>query len=344
MFGIITGDKMKIDRKELLNILEQVKPGISAKELVESMTHLFFSGENLITYNDVISIQYPFITDFNLFVKAKDFFNLLTKAATVENVNLSEKDGKLVVTSKKFRASLSTISDEEIKIRINTVSESLKTSKWKILPDNFCSSISLCSFTASKQETDGTLACVYLDKKLCVSSDNNRISQTPLTSDVDKMFINASEIKNLVLLCPVEYSVTKSWIHFKNEEDCIFSLRKIEGEFPDFLQFFDFKGITIELPKEIMEGVDLTSIFLNDDNPSINIKIGKNQCMLSIKSTAGSIQHKTKFNYAGDEFSFSINPEFLKEMMKHSTSILFSKDKIKLQTDNGFSLVTVLYA
>ncbi len=120
-------------------------------------------------------------------------------------------------------------------------------------------------------------------------------------------------------------------------------MRKVEGEFPDFMQFFEFDGVEINLPKEILEGVDLTSILLSDEYTSINVKLRKNQCILSIDSDAGKIQHKTKLPYSGKDISFQINPEFLKEMMKHSSSILYSKEKIKLQTDGGFSLLTALY-
>jgi len=333
---------MKIKTKELLSILEMLRPGVDTKDIVESMTYYLFSGTDVITYNNKISIQHPFETDFSLFVKANDLYKLLTKT-TVETITLSENNEKLNVSSKKFKANLSTIKDEEVSTRIANVANSLKNANWHSLPDNFCPSISLCSFTASTQESDGTMTCVNVDGVDCTASDNNRISHAVLNSDVDAMLIKASEIRNLVAIVPIEYAITKSWLHFKNKENCIFSIRKITGKFPEFIQFFDFTGSKIKLPSDIIEGVDITSIFMNAVDSAINFKIKDNLCIISIESDNGKVQHRSKLKYKGDEIAFAINPDFLREMMTHSSTITLSDDKAKLQTENGFELLTALF-
>lgn len=319
-----------------------LRPGVDTKDIVESMTYYFFSGTDIITYNNKISIQHPFKSEFKLFVKAKDLFGLLSKT-TMEEVSLKEKDGKLNVSSKKFKANLATIIDEEVVARIKAVEKSLKKIKWETLPENFCTNLSLCSYTASKQESDGTLTCVYINKTDCSSSDNNRVSHAILSSEMDTMLVKASEIKNLMAIAPLEYSVTKSWLHFRNKENCIFSIRRISGDFPEFLQFFEFKGIKLDLPKDILEGVDIASIFMDSDDSAINFNIKDNICIISIKSDNGKIQHRSKIKYKGKEIAFSINPDFLREMMQYSSTITLGKDKIKLQTENGYSLLTALF-
>jgi len=334
---------MKIQREKLLDILNKVKPGLSSKELVASMSYLYFSGKDIITYNDKICIQYPFKTEFNLFIKANNLYNLLLKSTT-EVIALTEKQNKLNITSKKFKANLTAIKDSETKSRIEYISESLKGVTWKTLPDNFSDSVSLCSFTAAKYEVDTSLVCVYLNKDMCFSTDNSRISYAVLDREIDEMLILASEIKSLIALNPIEYSITTSWIHFKNKENCIFSIRKIEGKFPDCLPLFDFKGVTINLPKEILEGIDITSVLLNEEHAAINVKIEKNQCLLSIKTDAGKVQYKAKLKYSGTCISFNINSKFFKSLINYSSTIVYSEKKIKIQTDNGFSLLTALYA
>lgn len=327
--------------KELLNVLEKVKPGISSKNTNESMSYFYFSGKDIITYNDKISIQHPFQTDFNLFVKANDFYKLISKISEDE-IDVVEKNEKLNITAKTARSRLSTIHDNEISERIENLGDLLKEAKWGKLSDNFCNCLSLCFNTASTQDLAGTLTCVYIKDNICVSSDNSRISYATLDSPLEEMFIQASEIKNLIAIEPKEYSISKSWIHFKNEDGCVFSIRKIEGNFPDFMQLFEFEGTEITFPEDILEGIDIASILVDTNYKSINIKIAKNFLILSAKSDGGQILHRSKIDYDGKEINFSINPEFIKEMMKHSTSVFIGKDKAKLHSDN-FSMLTAFY-
>ena len=332
-----------METKELLNVLEKVKPGIASKNVIESMTYFYFSGTDIITYNDQISIQHPFKTKFNLFVKAQDLYKLISKL-TEKEIKIEEKDGKLSLTCKTLKANLNTMNDPEVIERIKNVSDSLNKAEWKSLPENFCDSITLCSFSTSTRDSDGTLTCVHIDGKHCVSSDNNRISHAILTEEMDNMFIKATEIKNLDNIRPTQYSVTKSWLHFKNADNCIFSIRKITGEFPAYLQFFNFEGKEVNLPKEILEGINLTSILAGDSNPAIKFKIAKGFCMLSSNSDAGTITHRSKIKYNDEEINFTINPDFLKQMMSHSSTITVGEDKAKLQTGNSFSLLTLFFS
>ncbi|MDP8268191.1 MAG: hypothetical protein P9L97_05630 [Candidatus Tenebribacter davisii] len=327
--------------KELLSVLNKVKPGIAAKNIIESMTYFYFSGTNIITYNDKISIQHQLQTDFALFVKAQDLYNLVSKITT-KDIDLVEKDGKLNISCKTMKAKLSTINDSEIKIRIDEISTLIEKAKWKPLSENFSESVKVCVYTASKQDSDGTLTCIYVNGKNCISSDNARISHSILKSDMDEMFIKASEVQSLINTNPTEYAISNSWLHFKNEEGCIFSIRKVSGEYPDFLQFFEFEGEKVELSKGVLEGIDLTSVLVDDSDPAIKFKISNNSTLLSIKSDGGTVTHRSKIKYDGKDIEFTINPEFLKEMMRHSSTIILGKDKAKLKTEN-FSLLTTLY-
>ena len=142
-------------RKELLSVLEKVKSGIATKDIVESMTYFMFSGKEVITYNDKISIQHPLKTDFKLFVKANDLYKIVSRL-TDDDIILSEKKGKLNIKGRTINANLSTIFDKEVLTRVDNVRKSLKKAKWKKLPENFCQCINMCSFTTSTLESSGS--------------------------------------------------------------------------------------------------------------------------------------------------------------------------------------------
>lgn len=328
-------------RTDVLIALEAVKPGIASKDIIESMTYFFFSGTHVISYNDKISIQYPFKTNFTLFVKAKDIYNLIKKA-TVATIDMVEKDGKLYIKSRTLQATLAGINDEEVQSRIKNVDKSLSKAKWQSLPSNFSECMSLCSFAASKTDSDQTLSCINVDGKDCVALDNQRIAHAIMDSPIpENLLVQASEVGNLNSLNPTSYFSSKAWVHFKNDKNCIFSIRKVVGDFPECMEFFDFEGTKVNLPKSVLEGLDITSIIADTVQPSVSVSIKKNVCFISVASESGNIKHKSKIKYDGDEVQFNINPSFLKEMMTYSTSIIVASDRARLENEN-FSLVTAL--
>ncbi len=330
------------ERKKVLEVLKRIRPGIASKNLVESMTYFFLSGNNIVTYNDRISILHPFKTQFSAFVKADTFYNLMVKSS-VEKFHLLRTGEKVFVKAKGLRVNIPVIIDEVVINKIKSVEESLRDIKWYPLPENFAECVNLCSFAASTSESESTLSCVRIDGKICIASDNNRIATADLDKKMKPMFIKASEVGKLIGIDPISYSESKAWLHFKNKEGCIFSIRIIKGEYPDFLPHFDFEGDNVNLPQNLTEGTDLASIFASElDKPSISITILKNKCKLSVKSEGGNLDFFTTIEYSGDRLEFTINPDFLLEMMKFSTSVVFVKGKAKLETDN-FSLLTSLY-
>jgi len=331
-----------MDRKALLNTINHVKPGIVSNASLELLSHFYFSGTALVSYNDKISVLSPCETDFTAFIRATDLSNVVAKSSD-EFMKMSLVKGKLNIKTKSMNVNLATLHDDELSGRLDNVAKSLEKAKWKPLPDNFAECVRLCSFAASSNESDLTLTCVRLSGNICVSSDNMRIAKANLSGEVDDMLLKASEIGHLTAISPTKYAVSKSWLHFKNEEGCVFSIRSIIGNYPDFLEFFAFEGTSINLPKELLVGADLASIFTDNIQPSVKITIENKFCTISVKADSGNIKHRTKIDYEGEAITFSINPDFLKEMLNHSSTIVIGKDKARLDTDK-FSLVTAFYA
>lgn len=329
-----------MQKGSLLNALIAVKPGIAKREILEAMTYFFFSGTHVISYNDLISIQYPLNTDFKVFVKADDFFKVVSKVPG-DNLKFEFDGTNLVMMAKNVKSKFATINDDQITERINLIAEDSKKSKLADLPDNFFESVSLCSYAASKNESDQTLTCIYINENEVYACDNKRIAFAKLSSKMPTILLKASEIKSLLDINPIKYCVTDSWIHFINEEGCLFSILKTKGEYPDFSEFLDFEGTKVDLPRELLEGLDIAAIFSDKDEPTVEITIRQDICRIYKHTPSGEVDYRKKINYKGSEIKFTVNPEFLKEMLNHSTEILVSSDKAKL-VSGDFTLVVSL--
>lgn len=331
-----------IPRKDLLNALLFVKPGIATKNAIESMKYFYFSGTSIVSYNDTISIAYPFKTTFSAFIEADKLFKVVSKLDS-DTISFHMEGETLKMSSGKVNTSFSSITDKDVIDRINTVQESLKGEKRKTLPSNFTECISLCSQVAAIGDSAGTLNCLYVNGVDIISSDNVRIAHAVLKSKMDEMLILASEIKSLISIEPEWYILTKSWIHFISQNGCLYSIRTTKGDYPDMLQFTKFTGVKITLPETLIKGVDLASIFTDDTDPSINVTIKNNVCRIFKKSQGGNIDFKESIDYPSDkEINFNIIHQLLREMMSHSTDIILSDSKSKLH-NGGFTLVTTFY-
>ena len=73
---------MKLDRKELVEILKFLKPGLTEKAIIEHTDHIIFIDDYLITYNDTIAGVYPLQTGIMGAVSAKEFFEIVSKMSS----------------------------------------------------------------------------------------------------------------------------------------------------------------------------------------------------------------------------------------------------------------------
>jgi hypothetical protein len=55
---------MPMQRKELIALMEEVAPALSVNMLVPVLSHFWFTGKTVMTYNDHIAISVPCVTDF----------------------------------------------------------------------------------------------------------------------------------------------------------------------------------------------------------------------------------------------------------------------------------------
>jgi hypothetical protein len=338
-----------MNKQEFLNALLTVKPAIIKNGISDAMDYFFFTKSHVVSFNGTISIRCPLKTDFKTFVRGHDLVNLLLglKAETLETklkeekLNIQASYGKKV----KVNTNLATIMDDDFISKIKVINKSVKKAEFKPLPNNFSNGIRPCSSVHVIGELDSVLSCALINGNVCMSSDNQRIIKSTLDSKMDKMLVKCSEIEKLLSINPTSYCITDSWIHFKNDNGVIFSIIKVDGDFPDIESLLDFEGQKLILPKDLTDGINIVEIFVDSMSPYINISFKKHECRLSISSSYGDIEYSAKIKkYKGKEVKFSINPEFLKSMIKHTTKMLLSKDneKLKLETKE-YSMLVALY-
>lgn len=335
---------MKINRNELLQALAKVRPGLSSKGIIEQANHFIFTKESITTYNDFICINFPFKTDLQCSIKADEFYKLLQSMQDEMVIIACDKDMKVKMNGKATRAGLSAIKEGAITESIDQLGlASIK--KWRVLPESFIEGVKLCMFSISKDVTSGALSCLCLNDDKMISSDNMRISQFIIDGFKGKVLIPLQAVVELAKYAVTKYFITDSWIHFKTDDDLIFSARLMKGDFPDVGALLDLKGSKITFPKELKEALKLIKIVVEDAidivDQKISISIGADKIVCRGEGNIGWAEQDIACTYQGKDIHFLINPAFLMDILNRTQDMIIGDDKALFVIDK-FKHIMVL--
>lgn len=97
-----------MNRKELLAKLTTISPALSHTDLVPVMTHFWFTGNEIMAYNDQIAISVPFKSDVTGAVPGETLLALLknSKAVSLEMLPLDGGNLQIKAASSRFKLAL----------------------------------------------------------------------------------------------------------------------------------------------------------------------------------------------------------------------------------------------
>ena len=334
---------MKINRDEFIEVLIKIRPGLSRKNIIEQSTHFVFTGKTIVTYNDQISISYPFESDFICSVDADKFYKILFGISSKE-IELSFIENKLEIKGKGTKAALVTMQEGPIYERLETLD--IDKGRWQKVPDDFLEGLFFCMFSASKDLSLQELTCIFVDKTIMVSSDDIRISQYKMEKGVrDSFLIPASSVSEMKNYNFEEYKVGDSWIHFKTKEEAIFSVRRIQGEFNyEWESFFEVEGEEVIFPKTLKEAIQSTEILAEGDfdiDKEIKVIIENSKIVCRGEGPYGNIEVEEEIKDSSLTLSFFINPIFFKEILEKSGNVIIG-DGVALFKSDKFEHVMLL--
>lgn len=342
---------MKIEKKNLMKILQKTKPGLATKAIIEQFTHFIFSGSEVMTYNDEICICHPFESDFKTSVKADDLWKLLSGVQGEGiDIRLSEGDAQLLLRTGKTEAGLSTVVDKDAEEMIQILDLKSLQDKWIKFPDpeDFIRGAGLCMFSASRDMTKGHFTCIHIENDKIISTDSVRISKYKLKDNLEvDTLIPAKNILQLMNFDITHYFLTDNWMHFRTEDGVTFSTRIMEGKFPDDIEdYFDIgESVRARLPSELKEVIDSIAFMTEgeiDLDRSILMKIGEGEIFCKAEKKIGWVNKKISFEYKQDPFKVVINPMFLSQVLEKATTMK-ANENMALFLSGSFSHIISLH-
>ena len=326
---------MKINRQELVNALEVVRPGLAHKEMIEQSTSFAFIDGRIVTYNDEISISHPVKNlDITGAIKAEELYKLLGKL-TGKEIEITATETEVLIQSEKAKAGFSL--QEEITLPLMNTEE---ISIWKDVPDNLSIAMQFCLFSCSNDVSRPVLTCIRLQKDGIVQScDNYRATQYEIgeTLPLDNVLIPGRTVGRLIQYKMKKVAESPGWLHFKMDDKTIFSCRIIEGAYPNLESILQMEGEKIIFPKKIGKVLEKALVFSKEEfflDETISICLGNKKACIRSEGESGWFEEEINARYSGKSVTFCVNPGFLQEIcMKLQTSYLM-KDKIKFIGEN----------
>ncbi len=335
----MNGGKVKtINRKELINVIENVKPGLTQSNTVDLSEFIHFGEEEVLSFSDNICVSASYITGIKGSVKGDQLLEILKKLDDDELKVKMEKN-KLIISQKKKK--------KEIKISMAVADSNPDIwpeipDKWKKIPDDFIKGVESTIFAASKDPSLGALAGIYIEKDSVLGCDNHCLAVFKLKKKIDEpLLIPIQAAKFLVNYPVVEYAQNDNWIHFSTSDSTIFSCRKIDGEYPSGVwDLLKIKGKPIVFPERFRETLERSQVFQAEDN-QVKFYIATDKITCISQSETGEIEEKSPLDYKGVPFIFKVNSDLIKQIIDQTDKAVLGENSLLFETDD-FKYVVAL--
>ena len=333
---------MQINKQKLLNVLEEVKPGLAAKEILEQSNTFGFIKGKIATYNDSVSVQSPIDLDIEGAVDANKFYAIINKMKPNKEgcIDISTEDDQIIVSSKKSKAGLAL--QTECKLPLEEIN---LDGKWKKLPDNFLEGLKVCLPCVSNDFSRPIITCISIDNEDILAGDGKRLIKYKLNKTIRlKIAIPAQAVSHLIKYNVTHYLVDNEWGHFKTQ-NTIFSCRVLNENYPDIHHLFEIQGEEIKFPDKLIDGISRAEVFAKtdiseDDLVQITIQNGK----LLIRGEDGTGWYKEEMKIKSSiEASFYTNPKFLINILPTLKECVICEEKglIKFSSDNWEHVISI---
>ncbi len=335
---------MRVKREDLLTELTSVKPGLSVKdELMQSGCFVFRKGK-VITFNEEICCKRPSSLKIEGAVKAHSLLMVLEKTKK-EYLDLEVQEGQLVLQMKK--ASAGVVMEKEIELPVSMVDD---PEDWHSASDTFIKAMGMVRHCAGKDPSKFYLMCVHIGDKWVEAADNLQIARYRVETGVSEDVLLLAKSAGIIaddMREVSEFSITKSFIHFRNSEGLVISCRRYLEDFPQLGKHLKFEGQNVVLPKGAAEAAETAEIFSREykDYNKVKVTISPGGMKIRSDGMTGWYTASKRLDYEGESLEFGIAPQLLSNLVTKYTDFVITPDRLKVKSEEGkFTYITVLSA
>lgn len=318
---------MIINRKEFLDALNAVKPGLSNQQVIEHSTHFRFNNGSVATFNDEIAVFAPCVADFDCAVVAAPLLAILSKM-TEQEIKITEEKDVIKIVGKRRRAEIKKEMAEEILY----VPE--PEGSWQKIPKGFFSVLGAAALCAGKDESKFLTTCVHISEKFIEATDKLQAIRYDFQTNLPDFLLPASTVNQLKSYKLTEINVGDKWVHFSDGNIRI-SCRGYFEKYPDLEYILRVGGKLINIPNEIGQIIDRAAVFSGESRNDnlIGITFKDNQFVIRGDGYTGFFEEKKRIKWEGEPVSFYIQPALLQNLTARTNECRMMKNKMIIKCD-----------
>lgn len=338
---------LEINLTELESLLGALKGGVSSKN--NGFDLLYFSDKKISTFNDEVAVSADFnslvtaLVPFNEFYDAVKKLNKTEPTAMLDRVDMNT----LLLKVKRAQLAFTVVQDDTAAERYSIPTEQLDKAKWYDLPENFAEIMASAAACTSTNRTTYMLTCVYIHRHDIFGADLTSAYWAQVPENLETMAINNKHVKSILQINPDKYTCTESFYHFLNSDyNCIMSVRRVNGTYPDYKKFFEVTGSTVTYnPDEAKKALELASVLVaKDENVKVTAKQTKNDVFMYVQgsSTKGNSQSRFAVSIdSGKLPSFAAPPAVLKRCFEQADTFIVSNSVLKCDLQDGSYVISL---
>lgn len=332
-----------MERKELIEVIKAIKPGLVKDGIVELADFISFNDNEIVSYNNEVSISYPYDTGIIGAVKGDELLRILQSMP--DDISIEKIEDKLVITKKGKK--------NKIKAELNVMDIQLDTwpeipEKFDPLPKNIIQGLKFCMFSTSSDLSTGAFSCILIKNARVVSCDNHRATDFILDSAIEtELLIPLKLAKVLINYDIVNYAQNDSWLFFEDEFGIIICCKKVEYDYPikNVSALFKYKGDLISVPDNFKSILDRSEIFSQVDIENqkiVTLELLKNKIIISSFSEVGNYSEEIELEYTGKELTILVNPVNMKQILEKCTELTLTEKNIRFDTKTFSHVIQLL--
>lgn len=316
-----------------------VKAGLSVREFLEQSTCVVFDGDAAMTFNDEVHCRKEMkLNGVRGAVHAQTLFSILEKMNDEVLEICDGSNGELEFRGK--RKAFGIAKDKEIFLPVDRVE---KPKEWVDLPDSFCENVALVRRCVGTDEAKFILTCVHIQPKGMEACDNLQAIRVSFKTGVSEPVITrGSSLAQLENLGMDAVSVTKSWIHFKNNKGLTYSCRRYAEEFPKLDGLLNVSGEAIAMPRTLSDAADRAAVFADTmGEPLLNVRLEEDKMRVKGQGALGWYKELKKVDYKGEPMEFVISATLLKHVSEKYQQAEITERALKV-TGDRWTYITAL--
>lgn len=326
----------KLDRQDLLGILECVKPGLAQRESTEQGKCFVFQNGRVWTYNEELACHHASKLKTTAAVPADYLLNILRKIGS-KTVEVTTNNGELRFQAGKERFGIK--ADPEISLPLDTIE---KPGQWVDVSESMIEGLNeVYASAAAKDENRFEVTCVHIHPNWVEGCDPYQMMRYRVKTGLENpVLIKQSSAKHVAEAKMTRMSETEGWLHFKRDDGMVISCRKYLDEFPDLSPLLKAKEDTklFSFPESLAQttqAVEKAEVFSssNVDNNLVIVKLKPNTMVIKGEGAAGWYRKAFECHYSGPSITFVIPPKLLVKTAEKQGKVEIGEKHLRIKSE-----------